>query len=133
LCKTTRRTSGSGFAAARTARAGNHGVVGRHRISLELAGVKSNRLAMGARIKMVAGGVTQTDEIHSGGSDLSQSDLRIHFGLGSASEVDGIEIRWPPGTTETLKNLAADNSYAVLEGKGIVTPEQIRPASRATP
>jgi len=111
----------------------NHGVAGRHWISLELAGVKSNRLAIGARIKIVAGGVTQTEEIHSGGSYLSQNDLRLHFGLGSSSKVESVEIRWPSGATETLKNLAADNSYAVLEGKGIVSAEQIRPISKAPP
>jgi len=111
----------------------NHGVAGRHWISLELAGVKSNRLAIGARIKIVAGGVTQTEEIHSGGSYLSQNDLRLHFGLGSSSKVESVEIRWPSGATETLKNLAADNFYAVLEGKGIVSAEQIRPISKAAP
>ncbi|HEX9111476.1 MAG TPA: CRTAC1 family protein [Terriglobales bacterium] len=111
----------------------NHGVAGRHWISLELAGVKSNRLAIGARIKIVAGSVTQTDEIHSGGSYLSQNDLRVHFGLGPTSKVESVEIRWPSGATETLKNLAANNFYAVLEGKGIVSPEQIRPASKAAP
>jgi len=111
----------------------NRGVPGRHWISFELAGTKSNRLAIGARIKIVAGGVTQTDEIHSGGSYLSQNDLRVHFGLGSATKVESVEIRWPSGTTETLKNLAADNFYALLEGKGIVSPEQIRPTSKAAP
>ena len=105
----------------------NRGIPGRHWISLELAGATSNRLAIGARIKIVAGGVTQTDEIHSGGSYLSQNDLRVHFGLGSASKVDVVEIHWPSGATETLKNLAADSFYSVLEGKGIVPPEQIRP------
>jgi hypothetical protein len=108
----------------------NHGVAGRHWISLELAGVKSNRLAIGARIKIVAGGVTQSDEIHSGGSYLSQNDLRVHFGLGSATKIESVEIHWPSGATETLRNLAADSFYAVLEGKGVVPPEQIRPASK---
>jgi enediyne biosynthesis protein E4 len=105
----------------------NHGVAGRHWISLELAGTKSNRLAIGARIKIVAGGVTQTDEIHSGGSYLSQNDLRVHFGLGVAIKVDSVEIRWPSGAIDNIKNLASDNFYSVLEGKGIVTPDQIRP------
>lgn len=111
----------------------NHGVLGRHWISLELAGVKSNRLAIGARIKIIAGGVTQTEEIHSGGSYLSQHDLRVHFGLGSATKADSVEIRWSSGATETLKNLAADNFYSVLEGKGSVSPEQIRPTAKAAP
>lgn len=105
----------------------NHGIAGRHWISFELAGVKSNRLAIGARIKIVAAGMTQTDEIHSGGSYLSQNDLRVHFGLGSTAKVESVEIRWPSGATETLKNLAVDNFYSVLEGKGIVPPALIRP------
>src|SRR5450755_1271294 len=94
----------------------------------ELAGTKSNRLALNARIKIVAGGMTQSDEIHSGGSYLSQSDLRVHFGLASANNVDSVEIRWPSGATETLKDLPADSFYSVLEGKGVVPPEQIRPS-----
>ncbi len=108
----------------------NHGVPGRHWISFELAGTKSNRLAIGARIKIVAGGVTQTSEIHSGGSYLSQHDLRAHFGLGSATKVDTVEVRWPSGATEAIKNLAADSFYAVLEGKGVVPPEQVKPSSK---
>ena len=109
----------------------NRGIPGRHWISFELAGSKSNRLALNARVKVVAGGITQTDEIHSGGSYLSQNDLRVHFGLGSATKVESVEIRWPSGATETLKNLAADSFYAVLEGKGIVSAEQVRPAAKA--
>jgi len=111
----------------------NRGVELRHWISFELAGVKSNRLAIGARIKLVAGGVTQTDEIHSGGSYLSQNDLRVHFGLGSATKVESVEIRWPSGATDIVKNLAADSFYSALEGKGIVSPERIRPGSKAAP
>ena len=52
--------------------------------------------------------MTQTDEVHSGGSYLSQNDLRIHFGLGSAAKIDKVEIHWPSGKTETLKNLDVD-------------------------
>ena len=54
----------------------NEGVSGRHWVSFELAGVQSNRMALNARVRIVAGGVTQTDEIHSGGSYLSQNDTR---------------------------------------------------------
>jgi enediyne biosynthesis protein E4 len=72
--------------------------------------------------------MTQTDEIHSGGSYLSQNDLRVHFGLGSATKMDRVEIRWPSGATDTLKDLGVDRFYAVLEGKGIVSPEEIRPS-----
>ncbi len=105
----------------------NHGVPGRHWVSFELDGTKSNRLALNARIKIVAGGMTQTDEVHSGGSYLSQNDLRIHFGLGSATKVDKVEIHWPSGLIEELKDLEVDKHYNVLEGKGIVDPSVARP------
>lgn len=78
----------------------------------------------------MAGGVTQTDEIHSGGSYLSQNDLRVHFGLGAVTKIDSLEIHWPSGKVETLTNLAADQFYSVLEGQGIVPAERIRPAKK---
>jgi len=107
----------------------NSGIPGRHWVSFELSGTKSNRLALGARVKIVAGGVTQTAQVLSGGSYLSQNDLRVHFGLGAATKIDSVEIHWPSGQTEVLKDLDADKFYSVLEGKGIVPAEQIRPAA----
>lgn len=111
----------------------NEGISGRHWVSFELAGTKSNRLAIGARLKLVAGGMTQTDEIHSGGSYLSQNDLRVHFGLGSATKIDSLEIRWPSGKVETVTNLDADKFYSVLEGQGIVPAAKIAPDAKAKP
>ena len=105
------------------------GVPVRHWVSFELAGTKSNRLAIGARVKIVAGGMTQTDETHSGGSYLSQNDLRVHFGLGAVKKIDSVEIRWPSGKVETIKDLDADKFYSVLEGQGIVPREKILPTS----
>jgi hypothetical protein len=106
----------------------NRGISGRHWVSFELTGTKSNRLALNARIKIVAGDITQTDEVHSGGSYLSQNDLRIHFGLSYATKIDKVEIYWPSGRSDTLTNLAADQHYTVLEGQGVVTPDRARPA-----
>src|SRR5271156_2977994 len=106
----------------------NHGAPGRHWVSFELAGTKSNRLALNARPKIVGGGMTQTEEIHSGGSYLSQNDLRVHFGLGAAQKIDSVEIRWPSGKIETLPAMAADQFYSVLEGQGLVPAERIRPS-----
>lgn len=108
----------------------NPGIAGRHWASFELAGTKSNRLALNARIKISAGGVTQSEEIHSGGSYLSQNDLRVHFGLGAATKIDSVEIQWPSGKTELLKDLAVDRFYSVLEGQGIVSADKIRPRPR---
>jgi hypothetical protein len=105
----------------------NDGIPGRHWVSFELAGTKSNRLALNARVKIVAGGMTQTGEVHSGGSYLSQNDLRLHFGLGSATKIDSVEIHWPSGAVDHISSLAADHYYAVLEGSGIVPAERIRP------
>jgi hypothetical protein len=109
----------------------NSGIPGKHFVSFELQGTKSNRLAIGARLKIIAGGMTQTEEIHSGGSYLSQSDLRVHFGLNTATKIESVEIRWPSGKVETLKNLDGDKFYSVLEGQGIVPAEKIRPAAVA--
>jgi enediyne biosynthesis protein E4 len=111
----------------------NPGVPDRHWVSFELAGTKSNRLALGARLEIVASGMTQTQQILSGGSYLSQNDLRAHFGLGAATKVDSAEIHWPSGHVDTLKNLDADKFYAVLEGQGIVRAEQIRPKPKTAP
>jgi hypothetical protein len=108
----------------------NHGIPGRHWISFELDGTKSNRLALNARIRIIAGGVTQTGQVLSGGSYLSQHDLRVHFGLGSAATVEKVQIIWPSGLTEELTNLAADHHYNVLEGKGIVDPARARPPGK---
>jgi hypothetical protein len=108
----------------------NNGVPGRHWVSFELAGTKSNRLALNARVKIVAGGMTQTAEVHSGGSYLSQNDLRVHFGLGSAAKIDSVEIHWPSGAVDRIGNLAADQLYSVLEGRGIVPADEIRPRLR---
>jgi hypothetical protein len=109
----------------------NPGIPGNHWISFELQGTKGNRLAIGARVKIVAGTLTQTEEVRSGGSYLSQNDLRVHFGLGRADKVDSVEIRWPSGTVEKLpvKALKPDHFYSVLEGKGLVPPESIKPAA----
>jgi enediyne biosynthesis protein E4 len=108
----------------------NQGIPGQHWVSFELAGVKSNRLAIGAKLKLTAGGTTQTEEIHSGGSYLSQNDLRVHFGLGKAAKIDLLEIRWPSGSVETIRDLKADKFYSVLEGSGIVDRARIIPTAK---
>ncbi len=92
-----------------------------HWISFQLEGVKCNRLALNARIRATAGDLVQLGEVLSGGSYLSQNDLRIHFGLGNHEHVNQAEILWPDGTKETLTNLAADRFYVVREGVGIVS------------
>ncbi len=72
--------------------------------------------------------MTQTDEVRSGGSYLSQSDLRVHFGLGKATHIDSVQIRWPSGKTDDVNDIAADRFYAVLEGSGVVPRNRIVPS-----
>jgi len=88
-----------------------------HWISFALEGTKCNRLALNARVKAIAGDLVQTGEVLSGGSYLSQNDLRIHFGLGSKDHVDRVEILWPDGKMEVRSNLAADRFYTFKEAE----------------
>jgi enediyne biosynthesis protein E4 len=94
----------------------NSGGNGNHFVSFKLIGTKSNRDAMGARLKLTAGGLTQIREVEGGGSYMSQSDLRAHFGLGAATKIDKLEISWPSGAKQTFTNFAADQFYSILEG-----------------
>ena len=97
-----------------------------HWISFQLEGVKSNRLALNARVRATAGELVQLGEVDSGGSYLSQNDLRIHFGLGDHKSVDKAEVLWPDGQVEVLSHLAADRFYFVREGFGIVSSHAVR-------
>jgi hypothetical protein len=90
-----------------------------HRVLFHLEGTKSNRAAIGARVTVHAGAATQFDEVRGGASYLSQNDLRLHFGLGTSAKIDRVEIRWPTGAVETLRDLAADKIYSILEGQGV--------------
>lgn len=110
----------------------NEGGDGNHWVTLELGTTKGNRLAIGARVKIVTGDIVQIEEVRSGGSYLSQNDLRVHFGTGKYSKVDVIEIRWPSGKTELIKGLKADKFYSILEGQGVVPPERLRPGAKVT-
>jgi hypothetical protein len=100
---------------------------GYHRVLFKLVGTKSNRAAIGARVTIRAAGVKQFSEVHGGGSYLSQNDLRLHFGLGTAKKMDTVEIRWPNGTVETLQNVAADSIYTIVEGAGIRDTKALPP------
>ena len=97
----------------------NHGVAGNHRVLFKLVGTKSNRAAIGARVTVRAGKLVQFNEVRGGASYLSQNDLRLHFGLGKESNLDSVEVQWPSGLVEKLQNVAPDNIYTLVEGKGI--------------
>jgi enediyne biosynthesis protein E4 len=88
-------------------------------ISLQLVGVKSNRAALGAAVTLEQGREKREKEVRSGDGYISQSDLRVHFGLGKASKAEKIVIRWPSGLIETLSDLPANRYYVVREGSGV--------------
>ena len=90
-----------------------------HRVAFHLIGTKSNRAAIGARVTIRAAGVMQFTEVRGGGSYLSQSDLRPHFGLEAADKMDRVEVTWPSGQTELLRDVPADLIYTITEGQGI--------------
>ena len=106
-------------------------------IKVRTIGTKSNRSGIGARLRCVtrvAGEQkphSQIDEVRSGGGYFSQNDLRVHFGIGAAEKVDLLEIRWPSGLMETLKDLGANQLYYVTEGKGITRTESFAAAKRS--
>jgi hypothetical protein len=84
---------------------------------------------LNARILATAGDLVQLGEVISGGSYLSQNDLRIHFGLGDNEQLNKAEITWPDGKIEKLTNLEADRFYYIREGLGVVSSQ---PAERET-
>ena len=94
-----------------------------HWISFQLEGTRANRLALNARVRVTSGRMVQLEEVLSGGSYLSQNDLRLHFGLGDYEKVDRAEILWPGGKVEVLTNLAAGRYYSIREGVGIISSQ----------
>jgi enediyne biosynthesis protein E4 len=98
-----------------------------HRVLLKLVGAKSNKMGIAAKVVVTAGRLTQTAEIRAGGSYLSSNDPRLHFGLGAIDRMSQVEIRWPMGEKEILKDIPADFIYTITEGKGI-TDKQALPA-----
>jgi len=93
-------------------------------------GVKSNRDGIGARVKVVAGDLTQIDEVHSGGSYLSQNDLRLHFGVEKRTKIDLIEVQWPSGAVDKIADASVNRILTIKEGQGLVEQKAFRNGSR---
>ena len=108
-------------------------------LKVRTIGTKSNRSGIGARLRCVTHPPDepkphqQIDEVRSGGSYLSQNDLRIHFGIGKAERVDLLEIRWPSGHLDTLKDLKPNQLIVVREGEGMLRSVSFNRAKRAKP
>src|SRR5580765_6783063 len=100
-----------------------------HWIAIHAVGTKSNRDGIGARVTVHVGARTLVNEVRSGSSYNSSSDMRVHFGLGSATKVDSIQIRWPSGLLERFDNLPVDSIQTLKEGSGTaVTSDAKRPS-----
>lgn len=89
-----------------------------HWLTVRLVGTSSNRSAIGARVRAVTEDGRQTQEVRGGGSYASQNDLRVHFGLGGATMVDRLEVRWPNGLEESWRDLAVDRVVTLTEATG---------------
>jgi enediyne biosynthesis protein E4 len=98
-----------------------------HWVTFKTEGTRSNRDGIGAKISVKAGGRTLVDEVRSGSSYISQNDLRVHFGLGRSSKIDGVEVRWPSGLVEHFDNLAVDAIHVLKEGSGVASAAQKKP------
>ena len=89
-----------------------------HWIAFKTIGTKSNRDGIGAKITMKVGARVFVDEVRSGSSYDSSSDQRVHFGLGTATKVDSVQVRWPSGVVEEFKDVKVDGINSVKEGSG---------------
>jgi len=97
-------------------------------VTVKLIAKGPNRDAIGARVKVVSGGLVQCDEVRAGGSYLSSSDLRVHFGLANWTRVDSLEVDWPDGTVETVRDLPVNHFLVIQERKGLVRQSAPVPA-----
>lgn len=99
-------------------------------VLIKLNGVKSNRNGIGARVKIVAGDLTQLDEVRGGDSYISQSDLRLHFGLEKRTKIDLIEVRWSSGAVDKITNASLNKIITIREGKGVVEQKDFKTVAR---
>jgi hypothetical protein len=100
-------------------------------ILIKTIGKESNRDGIGARVTVFTGNSRQMDEVRSGGSYISQNDLRLHFGLGDATKVDRAEVIWPSGRREAFANLKANQIVVLNEGKGTaLAPNKSAPKAK---
>jgi enediyne biosynthesis protein E4 len=104
-----------------------------HFIRFGLSGRQSNRDGVGTRVTIVAGGRRRMSERTGGGSYQSANDPRLHFGLGTAAQVESVEVRWPSGRVDRHEGLIADREYRLCEGAGPrLVKESQQPSSRAS-
>ena len=96
-----------------------------HRVLFRLIGTKSNRAAIGARVSVTTSKMTQIDEVRAGGSYNSTNDTRLHFGLGSETVMNKIEVSWPSGLRQEFREVQGDAIYEIKEGQAIWKTAQL--------
>ncbi|HEX5706800.1 MAG TPA: CRTAC1 family protein [Pyrinomonadaceae bacterium] len=99
-------------------------------VLVKTIGVRSNRDGIGARVRVVAGDLTQKDEVRGGDSYISQSDPRLHFGLERRTKIDLIEVRWPSGAVDKITGAKVNSLITIKEGKGVVEQKEFKTAAR---
>ncbi len=99
----------------------NDGARNQNSILIKCVGTRSNRSAIGTRVKVTSGGRTQIDEVMSGASYYSHNDSRLHFGLGGTTTVELVELSWPSGQKETIRDVPTNHLIVIEETKGIVS------------
>jgi hypothetical protein len=104
----------------------NDGGNANNSILIRTVGEKSNRDGIGAKVKVVSGDLTQIDEVRSGGSYISQNDMRLHFGLEKRTKIDLIEVRWPSGTVDKITTAGVNKILTVKEGKGLIEQREFK-------
>ncbi len=108
----------------------NDGGNANNSVMIKTVGVRSNRDGIGARVKVVSGDLVQKDEVRSGDSYISQSDLRLHFGLEKRTKIDLIEIRWPSGAVDKVTNAKPNRVLTIKEGQGVVEQKEYKITTR---
>jgi len=98
-----------------------------HWIAVHAVGTKSNRDGIGARVRVKTPSRILVDEVRSGSSYISNSDMRVHFGLAKSEKIEWVEIRWPSGLTERFTNLPVDQIHTLKEGSGAAEPDPKKP------
>ena len=97
---------------------------------IKTIGVKSNRDGIGARVTVVSGDLSQVEEVYSGGTYISQNDLRLHFGLEKRTKIDVIEVRWPSGTLDKITGVSTNKILTIKEGQGLVNQKDFNAPPR---
>ena len=108
----------------------NDGGNANNSVLIKTIGVKSNRDGIGASVKIISGDLIQMDEVRSGGSYLSQNDLRLHFGLEKRTKIDLLEVHWPGGVVDKVNNANVNKILTIKEGKGLIDQQDFKSSGR---